>query len=108
MHSKKDHGATTESNDNELVDLALKNGMALANAAKFIAAKHPDVKEAVTILIQTAVEKIVAQTHPNEVLSELVDQFSIDRTLAHEIVSNLITGEPKAGFVVRAAVRGRS
>jgi hypothetical protein len=99
-----EHDSVKEDDDDEFVASVQQRGLALANAAKFIAAKQPDVKEAVLILVETAVDNTISLTNPDEVVSELADQFDIDRKLAHDIVANLVAGEPKAGPVVRKVV----
>jgi hypothetical protein len=78
-----------------------KRGVAFASAIKFIAVKYPDAKEAALGLLDDAVEKIVELDGAGAVVEELAGQYDIDAGLAHDLVSNLTTGEPKAGVVAR-------
>jgi hypothetical protein len=75
-----------------------------AEEVKFIATKYPDAKEAILILVQTAVEKIVKAGDLDAVVDELAEHFDSDIGLWYDLVSYLTSGEPKAAGLVRKIV----
>jgi hypothetical protein len=81
-----------------------KRGVEFASAVKFIATKYPDAKEAILILVQTAVEKIVKAGDLDAVVDELAEHFDSDIGLWYDLVSYLTSGEPKAAGLVRKIV----
>ena len=98
--SDKLNHSETKSDDKVSAKRVETNDTSLSNAAKFIAAEHLEAKEAILILVQTAVEKIVKAGDLDAVVDELAEHFDSDIGLSYDLVSNLTSGEPKAGGLV--------